>query len=349
MKKALITRRRVLAGLAAAGLIAPEVLAGTAEPKSFLAEKKMAMSGGSIHVLVRSEGQGAGIRRITAGRVGMMLRSPLISVVRKPGSTGAGETVGEAVYMHELDLKILNPDPKTPSFRLEASGMRLTLPATRVFETSGADKLWIDVRAEGNPVVSGTVKKEELSTKGQSLPFGRNQGLAEAFASGKTFRITIFPVRPAGDGMVSRAGDTELTVEYPGADYIPGLRRITEMIDRCIADLRAGRGVEEEDCFITSAACGVIGLRDDCWELRSLRKFRDEKLVRTRGGPADIMRYRTEAPAIARRLGASDNGRSELLRLYWSAVLPAALCAGLGLDRACRRIYTRMMRQLSGQ
>ncbi len=47
----------------------------------------------------------------------------------------------------------------------------------------------------------------------------------------------------------------------------------------------------EGGCFITTACCEVLGLDDDCFELRTLRRYRDQVLAARPGGDADIARY----------------------------------------------------------
>ncbi len=96
-------------------------------------------------------------------------------------------------------------------------------------------------------------------------------------------------------------------------------------------------------CFLTTATCEAVGLADDCWELTTLRRFRDGWLAHQPGGQADIARYYREAPAIAERLKAD---RTALLSLYWKRIVPSALAAKLGANRLARRLYTGMMREL---
>lgn len=55
-------------------------------------------------------------------------------------------------------------------------------------------------------------------------------------------------------------------------------------------------------CFLTTAAVELIGLPDDCWELTALRKFRDRWLAAQPGGAAQIAQYQRRAPAIAAQL-----------------------------------------------
>ena len=98
-------------------------------------------------------------------------------------------------------------------------------------------------------------------------------------------------------------------------------------------------------CFLTSATCELVGLADDCWELRTLRRFRDGWLARQGGGLADIGTYYEVAPEIADRLRERPK---QLLKLYWTRIVPSAIAAKIGANRIARRIYTRMMCELIG-
>jgi hypothetical protein len=110
--------------------------------------------------------------------------------------------------------------------------------------------------------------------------------------------------------------------------------------DECVAP--------EGGCFITTACCAVIGLPDDCFELRTLRRYRDEVLAKTPDGHAQIARYYAEAPHILASL-ARDARKSErvLLSVYARFVLPAALAAKFGLNELAYGLYTRMLAELA--
>lgn len=113
----------------------------------------------------------------------------------------------------------------------------------------------------------------------------------------------------------------------------------------CTPEMNAS---ESLDCFLTGACCSVLGLPDGCWELQSLRQFRDGWLSGFEAGRADILRYYREAPAVAERLASSAAGRRQLLALYWRTIVPAALLARLGANRAAHALYRRMMLDLLG-
>jgi hypothetical protein len=104
--------------------------------------------------------------------------------------------------------------------------------------------------------------------------------------------------------------------------------------------------VPPEGCFITTACCEALGLDDDCFELRTLRHYRDHVLAKRPGGAADIAAYYELAPLILARLPR--DMRTERLRsVYARYILPAALAAKLGLDALAYRRYARMVDELS--
>jgi hypothetical protein len=103
-------------------------------------------------------------------------------------------------------------------------------------------------------------------------------------------------------------------------------------------------GSSSGGCFLTTATCEAVGLADDCWELRTLRRFRDGWLAEQQGGTDDIAAYYAKAPAIAERLKREPQA---LLRLYWTRIVPSALAAQFGANRVARAIYSKGMRELA--
>ena len=105
--------------------------------------------------------------------------------------------------------------------------------------------------------------------------------------------------------------------------------------------------VPPEGCFITTACCEALGLDDDCFELRTLRRYRDDVLANKPGGMADIAAYYQLAPLILAQLPRE--ARTETLRsVYARYILPAALAARLELDTLAYKLYVRMLDELAG-
>jgi hypothetical protein len=107
-----------------------------------------------------------------------------------------------------------------------------------------------------------------------------------------------------------------------------------------------GKCTPPEGCFITSACCGVLGLDEQCFELRTLRRYRDEVMATTPGGAEDIVLYYALAPQILSRM--PDGIRSRHLRMIYARyILPSALAAKLGLDTLAYRLYRKMIDELA--
>lgn len=88
-------------------------------------------------------------------------------------------------------------------------------------------------------------------------------------------------------------------------------------------------GTCSENCYVSTAACGAVGLNDDCWELSQLRRFRDNWLSKQANGADDIARYYALAPRFTEN------------------VLSRAIFSRLGLKRLAYNRYRRMMARLT--
>lgn len=102
-----------------------------------------------------------------------------------------------------------------------------------------------------------------------------------------------------------------------------------------------------EGCFITTACCETLGLSDDCFELRTLRRYRDTVLAKRPGGAEEIAAYYTLAPLILARL-PHDAREQRLRAVYARYILPAALAARFGLSVLAYRLYVRTLEELAG-
>ena len=63
---------------------------------------------------------------------------------------------------------------------------------------------------------------------------------------------------------------------------------------------------ERKGCFMTSACVDYMGKADDCVELQTMRKFRDEKLINNPKGMSLVKEYYCVAPLIVEAIDASD-------------------------------------------
>lgn len=75
-------------------------------------------------------------------------------------------------------------------------------------------------------------------------------------------------------------------------------------------------------CFLTSACTAARGLPDDCYELQTLRKFRDEWLKYQPEGILLIAHYYEVAPKIVDAIDACENRLEVYDGIYHQLVLP---------------------------
>jgi len=99
-------------------------------------------------------------------------------------------------------------------------------------------------------------------------------------------------------------------------------------------------------CFLTTACCQAVGLDDDCWELRTLRKFRDTVLASSPDGQARIARYYEIAPRLVEKIAARPDARAILLKCYALYLVPSAVAVWLGRNNAACAIYMRLLRHM---
>jgi hypothetical protein len=66
-------------------------------------------------------------------------------------------------------------------------------------------------------------------------------------------------------------------------------------------------------CYITTAVCRRLELGDDCRELRILRTYRDEVLLRTAVGRAEVQQYYETAPLIVAGIEAGGDADAVMM------------------------------------
>ncbi|MFC7291989.1 CFI-box-CTERM domain-containing protein [Hirschia litorea] len=103
---------------------------------------------------------------------------------------------------------------------------------------------------------------------------------------------------------------------------------------------------EKEGCFLTTATVGAIGLADDCWELKTLRKFRDDVLKPTFKGRSLVENYYSIAPDIVRIINTRPDAARIWRRTWALGVLPAAIAAHIGWNKAAQSMYKHMTSRL---
>jgi len=107
---------------------------------------------------------------------------------------------------------------------------------------------------------------------------------------------------------------------------------------------RSDSGAEKKKsgCYLTTVACLHQGLADDCFELQTLRAFRDEVLMKTEEGRCLVQRYYEVAPGIAAKIHES----SELDEM-WICIKACLSAISKQQNAEAIRIYSEMTNALT--
>ncbi len=109
-------------------------------------------------------------------------------------------------------------------------------------------------------------------------------------------------------------------------DYDGDYHMKTEYAEYC-------NGYEESSssssCYLTSACVGYLGKPDDCYELTTLRAFRDDHLKKTAEGSALVEEYYKIAPQIVEKIEASGK-QKEYYEYIYKVVTECVACIEKG-------------------
>jgi hypothetical protein len=214
-----------------------------------------------------------------------------------------------------------------------------TVPASA--PTSGPGELHYLLSVDGREVWTPDARNSASAFWADSL---RKQGPAilAAMRAGKLFQATISSdtMKPLFAMDFPLDGFAEALVEGEAANA-----KVRAQLD-ATTECRP-TGVGAIPCFFTTAACGAVGLPDDCFELTMLRRVRDRYLSASAEGRAEIALYYAAAPAILDALHRRPDAYLTLLRLYAFVIVPCAFLARLGMAAAAHRLYRHAFRRLS--
>lgn len=94
----------------------------------------------------------------------------------------------------------------------------------------------------------------------------------------------------------------------------------------------------EEGCFVTTACVKAKSLSDNCYELETLRMFRDTYVKLQPNGEEEIALYYETAPIIVEKINELFNGNQIFCNLYQELVLP---CVKLIEEKEYESAYER--------
>ncbi len=102
-------------------------------------------------------------------------------------------------------------------------------------------------------------------------------------------------------------------------------------------------------CFITTAVCEYLHKPDDCYELTTLREFRDNWLAVQPSGETVIKEYYQVAPQIVTALNVSADKDSVYNELWTNYISPCITLIELKAYVACRDLYMEMVNDLKSK
>lgn len=123
------------------------------------------------------------------------------------------------------------------------------------------------------------------------------------------------------------------------------IRRMAKSEAKMIKQLRKDAGLDN-GCYITTAICEEFGKPDDCYELTSLRNFRDGWLANQPDGMDLIKEYYATAPGIVNAVNAMKN-RSDIYHYIKDHFLVKCL-SFIEADQLndCKETYIKMVNYL---
>lgn len=102
-------------------------------------------------------------------------------------------------------------------------------------------------------------------------------------------------------------------------------------------------------CYITTAVCRSLGRPDDCYELNTLRYYRDSYLLSTDEGREIVQEYYNIAPTIVKRIDKKAEA-DEIYENIWKTYLsPCITMIENGENEKCRDLYSSMVRKLEAR
>ena len=102
-------------------------------------------------------------------------------------------------------------------------------------------------------------------------------------------------------------------------------------------------------CYITTAVCRSLGRPDDCYELNTLRDYRDSYLLCTDEGREIVQEYYNIAPTIVKQIDKKAEA-DEIYENIWKTYLsPCITMIENGENEKCRDLYSSMVRKLEAR
>ena len=108
---------------------------------------------------------------------------------------------------------------------------------------------------------------------------------------------------------------------------------------------KATKSKPKRKCYFTAACTEYYGLPDDCYQLQTLRNFRDNVLLKTKIGKEIVSLYYTVAPSIVVKIKKSSNPELEFKNIF-NHVNNACSLIEQNKNKEARNCYIEMVNYL---
>lgn len=108
-------------------------------------------------------------------------------------------------------------------------------------------------------------------------------------------------------------------------------------------------GFKKKLCYITTAVCEQQHKADDCYELTTLRDYRDSYLMQTEEGRALVEEYYDIAPGLVMIMDMQNEREAIYADIYDRYILPCIRYIEKGQNEECSTLYQKMVKSLQNQ
>lgn len=112
---------------------------------------------------------------------------------------------------------------------------------------------------------------------------------------------------------------------------------------------KVNAGFRDRLCYITTAVCESLSKEDDCYELRTLREYRDGYLSGSTEGSALIQEYYDVAPTIVKHINRKSEAKAIYQNIYDQYLCPCIEKIEQEDLAGCKVIYEEMVHTLREQ
>lgn len=105
-------------------------------------------------------------------------------------------------------------------------------------------------------------------------------------------------------------------------------------------------GFKKKLCYITTAVCEYQNKPDDCYELTTLRNYRDNYLMQTEFGQDVVEEYYNIAPGLVMMINMQENKEDIYQHIYETYLSPCINYIEENKNQECCDLYMQMVRSL---